>query len=134
MELIDQTILHDPENGKWGNCYQAALATLLQLPLEEVPHFYDQGVFDKFAEQEWLAERGFTMLWLTVPEFDLFKETAIRRCFHLISGSTERFNGEVDHVVVAKDGKTFFDPHPSRAGLKIEKVYGVLIKLEPFAR
>ena len=34
-----QTILHDPDNGLLGNCMQAAIATVLGLGMEDVPHF-----------------------------------------------------------------------------------------------
>lgn len=39
MTPVDQTILHDPQTGAIGNCMQAAIASLLDLPLDAVPHF-----------------------------------------------------------------------------------------------
>ncbi len=34
-----QTIFTDHEKGLYGNCLQACIANLLELPLSEVPHF-----------------------------------------------------------------------------------------------
>ena len=47
--------------GERGNCYQAALASLLALPLHDVPHAFD-GSFDRDAAwgviDAWLATRS----------------------------------------------------------------------------
>ncbi len=34
MKPTKQTVLHDPANGKHGNCLSAVLASLLHLPIE----------------------------------------------------------------------------------------------------
>ncbi|MBK8896638.1 MAG: hypothetical protein IPN66_05310 [Candidatus Competibacteraceae bacterium] len=39
MNPTRQTILHDKEAGLFGNCLQATLASLLHMPIDEVPHF-----------------------------------------------------------------------------------------------
>ena len=39
-----QTILHDPDNGKIGNCLSAVLASLLHLPIELVPLCIGNGI------------------------------------------------------------------------------------------
>lgn len=132
MNLIDQTILHDPENGKYGNCFQAALATLLGLPLEEVPHFGDGGwranAFEKV--QEFLRPRGQALLPLTPMQVQHFKDFHLYRCYHLAEGFTDRFNGEVAHTVVYKNGELFHDPHPDKTGLKEADMFYILIALE----
>jgi hypothetical protein len=43
MQKHKNTVKHDPANGSWGNCHQACVATILGLPMEAVPHFYDGG-------------------------------------------------------------------------------------------
>ena len=37
--FVKQTIEHDPESGNWGNCFSAVLASLLDIPIEDVPVF-----------------------------------------------------------------------------------------------
>ncbi len=32
---------HDPANGIYGDCHRAAIASLLELPMDDVPHFCD---------------------------------------------------------------------------------------------
>ena len=65
MIPVFQTILADPERadghnaeGIAGNCYQAALASVLELPLEQVPHFAQDGVHWCESSGEWLTARG----------------------------------------------------------------------------
>src|SRR5437868_3306052 len=59
---VTQTILYDPElnaRGVYGNCLQAAFASLLGMPLEAVPHFVAFGSWDT-ALALWLADIGLT--------------------------------------------------------------------------
>jgi len=70
MIKINDSIKHDPDNGTYGNCHQACLASLLELPLEEVPHFFDKGVFEDTedglkAQDIWLAAQGYG--WVELP-------------------------------------------------------------------
>ena len=37
MKPIDQTRLHDLENGQAGNCMTAFIASVLEMPIEQVP-------------------------------------------------------------------------------------------------
>lgn len=42
MIPIKQTIKHNPDNGQFGDCHRACIASILELPIEKVPHFgYD---------------------------------------------------------------------------------------------
>lgn len=59
MKPVDQTKFAG--EGAGGNCVQASLASILNLPLSDVPHFLE--VADRPAEWElafmdWLEERG----------------------------------------------------------------------------
>lgn len=40
---------HNPAEGRYGDCFRACIASLLDLPAEEVPHFCD-GLDDDAAE------------------------------------------------------------------------------------
>jgi hypothetical protein len=57
---VTQTILAGREDGVPGNCIQAAVASLLDLPIDAVPHFllWEQW---NVALAEWLTERGYTI-------------------------------------------------------------------------
>lgn len=113
--LHTQTLLHDPEAGVMGNCMQAAVATLLGLDMDDVPHFA------AMAEDEW--QDAFTawlftgnLLWVVL---DVEYVPEGMPC--LLSGPSPR---GVDHLVVGVGAEMVFDPHPSRAGLvSIDRVW-----------
>ena len=69
MTPVKQEFVHDPSNGVYGDCQRAVIASLLDLPLSEVPHFL--GISKNQAEGYWtllqtfLRERGYA--WLTIP-------------------------------------------------------------------
>lgn len=117
MKPIDQTKLHDPENGVNGNCMPASFASILEIPLSEVPEFEDMGKDDWFpALTKWLEGLGFMLVqWQS--------ETCLPG-YCLASGISER---GVNHQVVFKGGVLAHDPHPSRAGIKkVDEVWALL--------
>lgn len=115
MRGVTQTILHNDPEGRTGNCLQAALATLVGVPLERVPHF---------AEHEDWAER--MVAWV-----DLAAGCAVR--WKVVGTYVARGIGVgmsprgVKHAVVVVDGEIVWDPHPSRAGLDVLHGYMALI-------
>jgi hypothetical protein len=114
---VTQTILHGTIEGVGGNCFQAAIASVLNMPIEAVPHFV-QFTWWPMALELWargLAPKGLTYKekyedGVTVPD-DL--------C--IVYGPSPR---GVDHCVVGFGGEIVWDPHPSRAGLLSIKGYG----------
>lgn len=119
MKPVDQEFTHQPEIGQHGDCQRAVIASLLELPISEVPHFLQisKGEPSRYWEllQTFCRTKGY--VYMTTParcgaicygdEGDLY---------HEISGPSPRGNG-VFHAVVGLNGQVAFDPHPSRAGL-----------------
>lgn len=131
MTPVKQTILgRGPDHGEpCGNCMQAAIATILDLPLEEVPHFLQSYEDIWWANmQAWLATRGWQIVALPL---DYLAPGIVPIGYHLMHGRTCR---DSDHVVVAKDGVMVFDPHPSDAGLTEIKTYEVLVPVRELSR
>jgi hypothetical protein len=98
MIPIDQTI-YGPE----GNCFQACIASILEVPLDDVPEClggrYDQRLLD------WLHSKGLGLVlkptaggWLTG--------------YCILTAKSPRTEG--NHAVVIKDGEVVHDPHPER--------------------
>lgn len=123
MIPVKQTILHDPENGHFGNCAQAAIASIFNMNIERVPHFADGLSDDEGAEYqdrliEWLKPMGYGWLCCSSPAPEDLEEWNInlgKICdYHLITGMSPR---GFYHVVVGKAGQVIHDPHPSNAGL-----------------
>ena len=96
-----------------GNCFPAALASLLDMELKDLPDFDDDspnwiGPFETF-----LADRGQAMNWLLVRhQFDhsngWLGPMYAPQGMSLANGPSPR--GDWNHVVVAEDGIEVHDP------------------------
>lgn len=97
-----------------GNCYQAVLATLLDLPLDEVPHFVDieerGGPCYWNSSIQWLWERGYVVYYNEEPPTGKF---------YFVTGKSPR--GDFYHVVIGRDGALAHDPHPDGTGVLTEE-------------
>ncbi len=117
---VEQTILHDPEKKNYGNCMQACVASLLNIPLNDVPHFHHDGCdavtfWDRV--ESFVEGLGFVINW--GHQYD---------CLSIASGPTIR---GTNHCVVVKEDKVIHDPHPSKAGLKETTHHFSLIPVDP---
>jgi hypothetical protein len=120
MKPVDQTIF-----GEKGDCFEACLASILEIPLEVIPVFKESDWFRR--TNEWLAKRGLFYVEVRFDEdgLDLMQKFM---GYHLICGVAER---GLHHAVIGYKGVIVHDPHPSRAGIPPEedKTYGFLIPL-----
>lgn len=105
-----------------GNCWQTCVACILGIDPETMPsqaeHDRPKGPGYNNPLQAYLREHhGLAYVELHAPWSEL---SAYLRCMglHVLTGRTVRTasNG-MRHCVVARDGVTIWDPHPSRAGL-----------------
>jgi hypothetical protein len=109
---VTQTILANDPSGVPGNCAQAAVASLLGIDIDDVPHFAEH-------RHDWiLCLRAFAAL----HGYDVWHRSPDRYVpFGLAIGPTAR---GTEHAVVWRDGEMAWDPHPSRAGLtKVHDLY-----------
>lgn len=124
MIPVDQTTFGFPG----GNCFSACVATLLGLPLEEVPYFMEPE--DTWWERflAWLRPRGLYALCLKLDGAEWAPAG-----YHVLSGQSPRKPDDPDahHSVVAHWREIVHDPHPSRAGLLTRRDVIVLIPLLP---
>lgn len=103
--------VYQDKSGKDGNCEQAAVASLLGLPLHQVPG-YDAPTFDD-EYREFLKRRGFTLVWLPGDEEP--------DCFYLAFGPS--IDSGRGHCCVYRAGRLVHDPHPGHHGLSnIEEI------------
>lgn len=108
MKPVMQTRL-----GADGNCFEACIASILEIPLEEVPDLGGAATPEKWATiiNVWLAKRGLQYVELDYQE----DGDALWRCistYHIIIGHELR---GVYHAVVGKNGKPVHDPYPGGA-------------------
>ena len=128
MTPVDQTEMMIEGKGRNGNCFQAVLASIFDVDLEDVPHFYDghDAQCDVDAAHatmdSWMEDRGLALL--TFPTGDWVAE--IPGCI-LASGKSPR--GEWNHIVVWERGRLAHDPNPARTGLDGEPITVDLIVL-----
>jgi hypothetical protein len=115
MTPVDQEFVHLPEQGQYGDCMRACVASLLDLPITDVPHFAQidaEGNGDFWLMvAEFCRKHGYA--FVTMAGRFVWSEDPI---YHIIAGPSPRGHG-VHHAVVGRNGQVFFDPHPSRAGL-----------------
>lgn len=126
MTPVDQEFLRVDERGQYGDCQRAVIASLLDLPIQEVPHFLqvamDVGYKGEKASlgfygyiNDWLEERGLDMQWHRSPVYHP------PGTYCQISGPSPNIIGGYHACVgqLQEDGevKLVHDPHPSKKGL-----------------
>lgn len=113
MSEVTQTILLGDPSGRPGNCLQAAVASLLGLDLDAVPHFVE-------STGDWFEDMAVFVLG---HGYELMQHSPAHDppVFGLAFGFTNRSADR--HAVVYRDGVMAWDPHPSRDGLTSVKVY-----------
>jgi hypothetical protein len=111
------------EFGELGNCQSACLATLLGLPIDQVPNWTALTTFsdnEKYrAMQQWLRERG----------WHLFTVNAIPQHGYCIAGGKAARG--LYHAVIYKDGAPWHDPMPGGGGLISADEADLLVPIAP---
>ena len=117
MIPIDQTKLHSEI--QTGNCFQAAIASIFELSIEDVPEFLGKKWWFDFLE--WAASKG-----MDIVRWD---DDVSLPGYYLTAGKSPR--GDFDHVVVFKNGTMVHDPHPEKTGLANIKYIIAFLPLDP---
>lgn len=103
---------------KEGNCFQAALASLFELKLEEVPDFcniYSTETEEWYKEfLKWLHKKGYSSVPLCYSDIEKCP-LRYKNCILLVTGKNQ--NG-VNHCVVYKNGKPIHNPNKNCKGIK----------------
>ena len=125
MIPVQQTIFgRGPDFGESvGNCFAACIASILEIPLDDVPNFCNsqEWVADLRA---WLRPWGLYYLDVRIPK----KDADLLDGYHVISGTSPR---GCQHSVVGYHGKMVHDPHPSGDGVSGELLFGLLVLSRP---
>jgi len=109
---VDQSILHDPDNGHYGDCQRACIASLLEVSIKEIPHFFESGDDEQFEKSfnDFLA--AIDLFHLEITPWEKFPiSTSV---YHMIYGKSER---GTQHAVIGLNGKVVHDPSPFKTGL-----------------
>lgn len=97
-----------------GDCLSACLASVLELPLGDVPRFCEIEDPDAWgpAIDDWLAPMGLYFVEVGWSEW-FAAEVLPRAGWHLVAGLSPRGHR---HSVVGYAGRLVHDPHPDVAG------------------
>jgi len=126
MTPVDQTTFGAPG----GNCFSACVASILELPMSEVPYFMaPEDWWPPF--KDWCVKRGVYPFYM--PEaiyppagYSIMCGPAPRRA---IARPGVTYASDAHHAVVARDGVIVHDPNPERTGLVEAHDYVVLVPL-----
>lgn len=121
MIPVDQTIL----DSKSGNCFPATLASLLEVPLEDIPNFCANDKINWFeAFSAWIYAYGYFPLYLAKKKGKTWKKTQREEWKHITNNCTveasvdsPRFPGVCTHSVLFNKGKVLHDPHPDKTSM-----------------
>lgn len=124
--------------GEEGNCQTAVLASLLEWPIEDVPHFSkgltkDNGMTESQRTIEFnsrvddfLEKLGYELLWYTPSkEIDIHIIENCKDIPYQVCGMSPR---GYNHVVIYLNGEMVHDPHPDGGGV-IPEYFGFINKL-----
>ena len=113
-----------------GNCYAACIASLLEIPITEVPNIETlYGIDDSYYYSvltKWLEHLGYDLSAdnrFTCFHGDETKKEykpILKDKYYLVSGKSAR---GVQHVCVYQNGKMVHDPHPTKEGLLTEEYF-----------
>jgi hypothetical protein len=119
-----QTIFVAEHPKGYGNCQQAAMASILDLPLSDVidttsDEVRDNGFWPPIYE--WLADRGLKMISVAP------KDERLKGNYSIGVGPSPR--GNFYHAVICKNGRMVFDPHPSDDGVRRIKRHDIIVPM-----
>lgn len=98
-----------------GNCWQTAIASVLEQPLDSVPHFVQA---DEEGIENWWT---YTINWLWNRGYEMFRinRHLYTNEYYFVSGKSPR--GDYHHVVIYQNGRMVHDPHPDNTGVLTEE-------------
>ena len=99
-----------------GNCHQACLASILELPLDDIPDFCNDYPATKWdqAENEWLLERGLFCVHLRFDDPEASAVAWLTNNVPCVAGVNSLTTKGAQHSVIYYKGNVIHDPHQSQ--------------------
>lgn len=121
MRFQKQLIPHDPDNGQEGDCWRAAYASLLGLPIKSVPHFAENYQSDEVCKEKadaFLESKGLKRIVMPV-QGELAGILETMACHnpgipYLLTGNSSL---GCAHCVLCQDNDIIFDPSSRDTGI-----------------
>lgn len=126
MGIIQHTQMfrHDPDNGVYGDCWRATVASLLRLPIEDVPHVCDGPDDGKASERmrTYLESRGCALIQVPFNGdmslqqiLEYVGAASVSGGLHWCLMGTSRTG--CNHVVICKGAEIVHDPSITQSGI-----------------
>lgn len=112
MIPVKQTKINDED----GDCFNACLASIMELPLERIPEFQKMGSSWFVPFLEFLHEQRYEYLGTKYGEEKIRAYRGGIDGYYIVGGGSPRGFSR-GHAVVFKDGEMVHDPHPDSTGL-----------------
>ena len=128
MKSVMQTVF----GFKNGDCMRACVASIFELPIEEVPNFNepDQSHFERKLDA-WGTSVGLTVVDISVENDDT--KVLLKDCWLIACGRSPRGKTKNNrHAVVWRNGRMVHDPHPDQRGIRGNpETYTIFIVTDP---
>lgn len=104
-----------------GNCWEACIASILEIAIEDVPDFPkdDQDA----ATAEWLDTQGYYFANFKDVRNDITLSPGL---LYIVGGKSPRF--QCLHAVVFRGREMVHDPHPDGTGLDMRFDYSLIFR------
>lgn len=104
MKPVFQTRL-----GNKGNCFEACIASILELELKEVPDLLAYEESGEWVDKlnTWLSKFGLCYIEVIMDDIPLFFKN--KSCYYIYIGKTTR-NDNIHHAAVGYNGNIVHDP------------------------
>ncbi len=115
MRQVHCQIKHDPDNGTYGDCMRACVASIMEFAPERVPHFMHDNCSPAEANRrmvDWLRHYGYAPFVIscggedTMADILSYMGDQNPTACYMLFGRTEYEN----HVVVCRGGEMVHDP------------------------
>jgi len=133
--------------GDWvvhGNCYAAVIASMLELPITEVPNvevlFHVDDYLWNTVMDSFLMHKGYELSCddrykVFHPELQIHGDAGdvnllrdeLKDDYYLVSGLSKR---GVQHITIYQNGKMVHDPHPTKEGIDTLERFESLRKIQ----
>lgn len=118
MKPTDQTLFGNKE----GNCFASCVASIFEVPLDEVPNFCTtKDWYERLGA--WANERGL------YPIMFPYSDEWVPPGYAILSGKSPR--GDFLHAVVSFKGEVIHDPHPSKQGILTKADWIIFAVFDP---
>lgn len=126
-------VLQEKTGYPHGSCVQTSYASLLELPLSEVPKFDVASLAGRDqieTERKWLNSRGLDLI-IVQPPSEVFLPPNL---YHLISVETKKSpaGSELGHRVVGRGGKIVWNGNPKSGPVTKIKAYLFVVPLKQY--